>query len=54
MFCLFTGNIYLSLRSSVSLSTVSEVFPVEFFEAFAILLAIVLLLKSLAAFELLF
>ena len=43
----FSGDIYLSLDISVSLSTVSEIFRVEFLETFGILLAILLPIKSL-------
>ena len=57
IFCLFSGNIYLSLGVSVSLSTVSELFCSEVFKTFVILLAILLPIKSPATsadFELLF
>ena len=46
IFCLSFGDIYLSFRISVSLSTVFKVFCDDFFEAFVISLAILLLIKS--------
>ena len=46
IFCLFSGDIHRSLRISVSLSIVSEVFYGKFLEAFVILLSILLPIKS--------
>ena len=54
IFCLFSGDIYLSFGISVSLSTVSEIFRGDLF---AILLAILLPINGqllLLLFELLF
>ena len=48
MFCLFSGDIYLSLGISLSFSfvTVSKLFCCKFFETFVILSVILLPIKS--------
>ena len=50
MFCLFSGDIYLSLSLFVSLLTVYELFCHEFIETFVIILGILLPIKSPFAF----